>query len=79
MKPPQSAIDALLDARHADPFSLLGPHDGPGGTFTRAILPGAEEAVAYSLGGGALGGVGSAEASGFADKPAPTSAAPAAF
>ena len=55
MKPPQSAIDALLDARHADPFSLLGPHDGPGGTFTRAILPGAEEAVAYSLGGGALG------------------------
>ena len=55
MKPPASAIAALLDGSHADPFSLLGPHDGPEGTFARAILHGAEEAEAYSLKGGRLG------------------------
>ncbi|HET9630556.1 MAG TPA: alpha-amylase family glycosyl hydrolase, partial [Novosphingobium sp.] len=55
MKPPGSAITALLEGSHADPFSLLGPHAGPEGTFVRAILPGAEEASAFSLGGAALG------------------------
>ena len=55
MKPPPAAIDALLAGTHSDPFSLLGSHDGPGGTFARAILPAAEEAVAYSLRGGILG------------------------
>ena len=55
MKPPQSAIEALLAGRHADPFSLLGPHAGPDGTFARAILPGAETAEAFSLRGGRLG------------------------
>ncbi len=55
MKPPASAIEALFNGTHADPFSLLGPHAGPGGTFVRAILPGAEEAGAYSLKGGKLG------------------------
>ena len=55
MKPPASAIAALLDGSHADPFSLLGPHEGPEGTFARAILHGAEEAEAFSLKGGKLG------------------------
>lgn len=55
MKPPASAIAALLDGSHADPFSLLGPHDGPAGTFARAVLHGAEEAEAFSLKGGRLG------------------------
>ena len=55
MKPPPEAIAALLDGSHADPFSLLGPHDGPEGTFARAILHGAEEAEAFSLKGGRLG------------------------
>ena len=55
MKPPPAAIDALLAGTHSDPFSLLGSHDGPGGTFARAILPAAEEAVAYSLRDGILG------------------------
>ena len=55
MKPPGSAITALLEGTHADPFSLLGPHAGPEGTFARAALPGAEEASAFSLGGAALG------------------------
>ena len=55
MKPPASAIDALLDGTHADPFSLLGIHEGPEGAFARAVLPGAEEAVAWSLDGKKLG------------------------
>ena len=55
MKPSPEAIAALLDGTHADPFALLGPHDGPEGTFARAILHGAEEAEAFSLKGGRLG------------------------
>ncbi len=55
MKPPQSAIEALLEGTHSDPFSLLGVHEGPGGTFLRAILPGAEEVEAFTLDGVSLG------------------------
>jgi len=55
VKPPKSAIAALLEGKHADPFSLLGVHDGPQGAFARAILPGAETVEAYDLADGKLG------------------------
>ncbi|WP_068076601.1 1,4-alpha-glucan branching protein GlgB [Novosphingobium lentum] len=55
MKPPGEAIDALLDGTNADPFSLLGIHQGPQGAFARALLPGAETAVAFDLSGRKLG------------------------
>ena len=55
MKPPKSAIDALVEGVHADPFSLLGAHDGPQGCFARAILPGAATAEAHDLAGKKLG------------------------
>ncbi|NML93248.1 1,4-alpha-glucan branching protein GlgB [Novosphingobium olei] len=55
MKPDARAIEALLEGTHADPFSLLGVHPGPGGAFARAILPGAQEAQAFALDGTALG------------------------
>ena len=55
MKPTPGAIDALLEGTHGDPFSLLGVHEGPAGTLLRAILPGAEEAEAFTLDGTALG------------------------
>ena len=55
MKPPASAITALIEGTHADPFSLLGVLAGPGGSFVRAILPGAEVASAFSLAGEELG------------------------
>ncbi|MFN3468999.1 MAG: GlgB N-terminal domain-containing protein, partial [Novosphingobium sp.] len=55
MKPSACAIEALLEGTHADPFSVLGIHEGPEGVFARAILPGAEEAVAWSLAGKKLG------------------------
>ena len=55
MKPGQAALEALLAGRHDDPFSLLGPHIGPKGTFARALIPGAERAEAHDLAGNALG------------------------
>ncbi len=55
MKPPASAIESLLEGIHADPFSLLGVHEGPEGAFARAVLAGAETAEAYDLSGKKLG------------------------
>ncbi len=45
----------MLDGTHADPFSLLGIHEGPQGAFARAVLPGAESAEAHDLSGKKLG------------------------
>jgi 1,4-alpha-glucan branching enzyme len=55
MKPPGEAITALLEGTHADPFALLGVHEGPDGAFARAVLPGAETAEAHDLAGNNLG------------------------
>ena len=38
-------IAALLEARHGDPFSVLGPHPCAGGFMLRALLPAAETAA----------------------------------
>jgi len=39
----QAEVDALLGARHGDPFALLGPHAVPGGGIViRAFVPHAE-------------------------------------
>ncbi|MGN5374211.1 1,4-alpha-glucan branching protein GlgB [Sphingomonas hankookensis] len=55
MNPGDDAIAALLGGRHADPFSLLGPHAGPDGTFVRAWLPGAQRVLVHDLSGKVLG------------------------
>jgi len=55
VKPGAAALEALLAGRHDDPFSLLGPHGGPKGTFVRALIPGAERAQAHDLAGNSLG------------------------
>ena len=65
MKPSAQAIEALLDGTHADPFALLGIHDGPVGPFARAILPGALTAEAFSLAGDPLGPVERVDARGL--------------
>jgi len=39
-------IAAIVEARHADPFALLGLHTLPEGTVIRAFVPGAESLVA---------------------------------
>lgn len=38
----QDALWALIEGRHSDPFSILGPHESGGMTIVRAYLPGAE-------------------------------------
>jgi 1,4-alpha-glucan branching enzyme len=55
VKPSAEALAALLDGTHADPFSLLGVHEGPLGGFVRAILPGAQTVEVFDLAGQALG------------------------
>ncbi|ABM52676.1 carbohydrate-binding module 48 family protein [Burkholderia mallei NCTC 10247] len=48
-------IDALLDARHPDPFACLGPHRVGDATVVRTLLPGALRVRAIAAGGGVLG------------------------
>ena len=38
-----SSLQALTEARHADPFGVLGPHVEPNGVVIRAILPTAKQ------------------------------------
>ncbi|NEI05715.1 1,4-alpha-glucan branching protein GlgB [Rhizobium leguminosarum] len=38
----QDALWALIEGRHGDPFSILGPHQSGGMTIVRVYLPGAE-------------------------------------
>ncbi|WP_421988361.1 1,4-alpha-glucan branching protein GlgB [Roseococcus sp.] len=44
------AVWALIDGRHGDPFSILGPQTTPSGPLVRAFLPGAS-AVTLLAGG----------------------------
>jgi 1,4-alpha-glucan branching enzyme len=37
----EATLEALAEARHPNPFALLGPHPAPGGRIIRAFLPGA--------------------------------------
>ena len=37
-----AVLQALAEARHADPFSVLGPHVEPDGVVIRTIIPTAE-------------------------------------
>ena len=47
-------IAALLEARHADPFAFLGPHEtASAGVVIRAFVPHAETLQAVPHGGGA--------------------------
>ncbi|HEX4027435.1 MAG TPA: 1,4-alpha-glucan branching protein GlgB [Rhizomicrobium sp.] len=55
MKPAPGVLEALLQGRHGDPFSLFGVHAGPGGTFARVWIPAAERAEAFDLNGRRLG------------------------
>jgi 1,4-alpha-glucan branching enzyme len=65
VKPGPAALEALLAGRHDDPFSLLGPHAGPKGTFARALIPGADRAEAHDLGGKSLGWISRTDARGL--------------
>jgi 1,4-alpha-glucan branching enzyme len=45
-------IDALIEGRHGDPFSALGPHPSGTGTIVRALLPGADAVELIDAGTG---------------------------
>jgi 1,4-alpha-glucan branching enzyme len=49
-----ATLAALAEARHANPFAVLGPHPVPGGRIIRAFLPGARSVDAVAKGGGPL-------------------------
>jgi 1,4-alpha-glucan branching enzyme len=40
------AAQALVDGRHGDPFSILGPHESPIGRVVRVLAPGAQKVEA---------------------------------
>ena len=42
-------IQALVEARHDDPFAVLGPHEAAGGVVIRALVPGAAELEVVDL------------------------------
>jgi 1,4-alpha-glucan branching enzyme len=43
-----ATVEALIEARHDDPFAVLGPHRGPDGPVVRALLPGARRVELWS-------------------------------
>ncbi len=49
-----SAIQALAEARHADPFSVLGPHPDSHGIVIRALMPTAERVLVMRNGSGSV-------------------------
>ncbi len=53
--PPKAALQAIVEGRHADPFSVLGVFPGPAGHFARVYIPGAETLSASTLAGVAAG------------------------
>ena len=48
----EATIEALEQGRHANPFSVLGPHPAPGGRLIRAFLPGARSVDVVARNGG---------------------------
>ena len=50
------AVAALVEARHDDPFAVLGPHAAAGGVVIRALVPGAERVEVVEEATGAVVG-----------------------
>jgi len=42
-RPPAGEIQALVEARHANPFAVLGMHARDGAIVVRALVPDAQE------------------------------------
>lgn len=62
----QSAMDAVVEARHGDPFAVLGPHEVEGGIVIRAFVPGAMRLeVVEQAGGAAIGTLDQRHPAGF--------------
>jgi 1,4-alpha-glucan branching enzyme len=51
-QPMQGAVDAIVEARHGDPFAVLGPHEVDGGCAVRAFIPDATAVQVIAWAGG---------------------------
>jgi 1,4-alpha-glucan branching enzyme len=51
----ETTLEALEQARHGNPFAVLGPHPVAGGRIVRAFLPGAKSVDVVARGGAILG------------------------
>ena len=49
------AMQAIVEGRHGDPFSILGPHASEGTTYVRAWLPGSDGVELIDAAGASLG------------------------
>ncbi len=52
--PDPGAVAAIVEARHGDPFAVLGPHEVEGGSAIRCFLPGAIKVEVLSRDGGQM-------------------------
>ena len=51
-----ATVLALVEARHDDPFAVLGPHEAPDGVVIRALVPGADRLEVLEEGTGTVVG-----------------------
>ncbi len=65
-------IAALVDARHGDPFALLGPHQCSDGVVIRAFVPHAEMLDAVDMAGHVVAGLKRRHDAGFFEGLVPT-------
>ncbi|OLP61022.1 1,4-alpha-glucan branching enzyme [Xaviernesmea oryzae] len=67
---PREDIDAIIGARHGDPFAVLGLHDkNGGGLLARCLIPGAETVEVETLSGEAVGTLTRLDDAGFFEGP----------
>ena len=69
--PHPGAVEAIVQARHGDPFAILGPHGTGTDRVVRAFLPGAEAVTVLDSAGVALGSLQRLHPDGFWAGPAP--------
>ncbi|MGI4942241.1 MAG: 1,4-alpha-glucan branching protein GlgB [Janthinobacterium lividum] len=69
--PDAGAIEAIIHARHGDPFAVLGPHGAGRDRTVRAVMPGAEAVTVLDRGGQTLGSLQRLHPDGFWAGPAP--------
>src|SRR5260370_40864523 len=61
----EADILAIVEARHRDPFAILGPHAAAGGLVVRCFVPGAERIEILAEDGAVLGALASRHPDGF--------------
>jgi len=72
---PRSAIDAVVEGRHGDPFALLGVHEADGTLVVRAFVPGADRLDAVTPAGDLLAPLARLHPAGFFEGAIPHRAA----